>query len=129
VHLGPLRFLLLDDGLEEVVRGFRSLCGKLIGFSLLGNKAEVVFDGADDAGLFPRLAFRGVLGGRFVRLPAALGEHPAAAASRLDQKNVVFVGRKRHNAGDKPLALGAVTCARMESASRHQNREMFTCLV
>ena len=108
MHLGPLGLLLLDLGLEEVVRGFGGLGGKLVGFPALGNQAEVVVDFAYYACLLPGLAFGGVLGRGLVRLPSALGEHPAAAPGRLDEEHVVFIGRERDDAGHEALALGAV---------------------
>ena len=100
VLLGPLSLLLLDGRFEEMVRGLGGLLGELVGSPLLRDEAEVVIDFAYYASLFPGLAFRGVLGRRFVRLPAAFWEHPATALCGLDQEHVVFVGGQRNNAGD-----------------------------
>lgn len=108
MHLRPLGLLLLDGGLEEMVRGLWGLSGELVGPPALRDKAEVVGYFYDDACLFPGFAFGGVLGGGLVRLPATFGEDPAAAARRLDEEDVVFVGRKRDNASDEPFALRAV---------------------
>ena len=98
--LWPDGFLLLDGGLEEMVRGFRGRGGELVGFSLLSNEAKIVVDLAYYASLFPGFAFRGVLGGGFVGLPAALGENPAAASGGLDEEHIELVGRERDHAGN-----------------------------
>lgn len=90
--LRPNSLLLLDGRFEEMVGCFRGFCRELVGFSLLGDEAEVVVDLAYYAGLFPGFAFRGVLGRGFVGLPAAFGEHPAAAPGGLDEEHVVLVG-------------------------------------
>jgi hypothetical protein len=111
VLLGPDGLLLLDRRLEELVGCFRRRGRELVGFPLLGNEAEVVVDFAYYARLLPGLALGGLLGRRLVRLPAALGEHPAAALGRLDEQHVVLVGRERDHAGDQSLALGAVAWA------------------
>lgn len=100
VLLGPLGFLLLDRGLEEMVRGLWGLRGELVGPALLGDEAEVVVDFAYYARLFPGLAFGRVLGGCLVSLPAAFGEDPAVAFGRLDEEDVVLVGGEGHDAGD-----------------------------
>ena len=100
VLLGPLGLLLLDGGLKEVVRGLWGLRRELVGPALLGDEAEVVVDFAYYAGLFPGLALGGVLGGCFVRLPAAFGEDPAIAFGGLDEQDVVFVGGEGDDAGD-----------------------------
>lgn len=100
VLLRPLSFLLLDSRFEEMVRGLWGLGGELVGSALLRDEAEVVVDLAYYAGFFPGFAFGGILGSRFVRLPAALGEHPSVPLGGLDEEHVVLVGRKRDNAGD-----------------------------
>jgi hypothetical protein len=110
VHLGPLGLLLFNLGLEEVVRGFGRLRGELVWLSALGNEAEVVVDVAYYARLLPGLTFGGVLGRRFVRLPATLWEHPAAAPGGLDEQDVVLVCRERDDARYQAFALGAVSC-------------------
>lgn len=84
VLLRPLGLLFLDGRLEEMVRGLGGLRGELIGSPLLRDEAEVIVDFTYYASLFPGLAFRGVLGRRFIRLPAAFGEHPATALCGLD---------------------------------------------
>lgn len=100
VLLRPLSFLLLDSRFEEMVRGLWGLGGELVGSALLRDEAEVVVDLAYYAGLFPGFAFGGILGSRFVRLPAALWKHPSVPLGGLDEEHVVLVGRKRDNAGD-----------------------------
>lgn len=100
MHLGPLCFLLLDNGLEKVIRGFGCGGRELVGSALLGDHAEVVADFADDASLFPGFTFGGILSGGFVELPAALREDPAATACGLDEKHIVLVGGKRNYARD-----------------------------
>lgn len=91
-----------------MIRGLGSLGGELIGPPALGDKAEIVVHLDNDACFFPGLAFGGILGGGFVSLPTAFRENPAAAARGLDEEHVVFIGRKRNNAGDEAFALGAV---------------------
>lgn len=100
MHLGPLCFLLLNNGLEEVVGGFGCGGGELVGPAFLGDHAEVVADFADDAGLFPGFTFGGVLSGGFVKLPTALGEDPATTTCGLDEKHIVLVGGERNYARD-----------------------------
>ena len=100
MHLGPLGFLLLYSRFEEMIRGLWGLGRELVGFSPLWNKAEVVVDFANNAGLFPGLTFGGILSGRFVRLPTAFGEHPAAAAGGLYKEHVVLVRGERNNTCD-----------------------------
>ena len=100
VLLRPLSFLLLDGRFEEMVRGLWGLGGELVGSSLLGDEAEVVVDLAYYASLFPGFAFGGILGSRFVRLPATFWEHPSVSLGGLDEEHVVLVGRKRDNTGD-----------------------------
>jgi hypothetical protein len=124
VLLWPDGLLLLDRGLEEMVRGFWSRGRELVGFPLLCDEAEIVVDLAYYASLFPGFAFRGVLGRRFVRFPAALGEDPAAASGGLDEENVVLVGRKRNHAGNESLALRAIACTRLAGSAK-TNGEMF----
>jgi hypothetical protein len=109
VHFRPLRLLFFHDALEEMVGGFGCLCCELFGPSSFGYDAEIVGYSADDPGLFPRFTLRGILGGCFVRLPAALREDPAVALGRLDKQDVVFVGGEGYNAGNQPFALRAVT--------------------
>lgn len=108
VHFGPLCFLLLDSGLEEVVRGFRGVGCELVGSPPLRDQAEVVVHFDDDAGLFPCFAFGGILGRGLVRLPATFREDPSTASRGLDEEYIVLVGRKRDDAGDEAFALGAV---------------------
>lgn len=110
MHLRPLGFLLLDNGFEEMIRGFRSLSGELVGFSSLRDEAEVIVDFANDAGFFPGFALGGILGGRLIRLPSTFREHPATSPGGLDEKNVVLVGRERDNSGNQALSLGPITC-------------------
>lgn len=119
MHFWPLGLLLFDGRFEEMVRGFGRLGGELIGSPPLGDEAEVVVDLDDDAGLFPSFALGSILGGGLVRLPSALGENPAAASGGLDEEHVVFVGRKRNNAGHEALALGAVPWSQVRSEFRN----------
>jgi hypothetical protein len=120
VLLWPDGLLLLDRRLEELVRGFRGRGRELVGFPLLCDEAEIVVDLAYYASLFPGFAFRGVLGRRFVRFPAALGEDPAAASGGLDEEHVVLVGRKRNHAGNEPLALRTIACTRSAGSAEKQ---------
>lgn len=98
--LGPLSLLLLDGGFEEMVRGLWGVRGELVGPALFGDEAEVIVDLAYYAGFFPGLALGSILGGCFVRLPAAFGEDPAVAFGRLDEQDVVLVGGEGDHAGD-----------------------------
>ena len=100
MHLGPLCLLLLDDSLEEVVRGFGCSSCELIGPALLRDHAKVITDFADDAGLFPGLTFGSVLSGCFIELPTAFGEDPAATTCGLDKEHVELVGGERNNTCD-----------------------------
>ena len=108
VHLRPLCFLLLDSGLEEVVRGLWGVGRELVGSPPLWDQAEVVVHFDDDASLFPCFAFGGILSRGLVRLPATFREDPSATSGRLDEEHVILVGRKRNDAGDEAFALGAV---------------------
>lgn len=108
MHLRPLGLLLLHGSFKEVVRGLGGLGGELIGPPPFRNEAEVVVDFDDDAGFFPSFALGSILGCGLVGFPSSFGEHPSTAAGGLDEEHVVFVGRKRNNAGDETFALGAV---------------------
>lgn len=110
MHLRPLGFLLLDNSLEEVIRGFWGVWCELIRLSPLSNEAKVIVDFTYYASLFPGFAFGRVLGGCLVRLPAAFWEDPAVAFGGLDEEHVVLVGRKGDNARNESLALGAISC-------------------
>lgn len=106
----PRSLLRIDNGLEKLIGGFGGFGGELVEFPLLGNEAQVIFDGADYAGLFPGLPFGSILSRGFVVFPAALGKNPAALSCGLDEENVVFVFGEGDNAGDETLALGSVAC-------------------
>jgi hypothetical protein len=100
-----------------MIRGFRRRSSELAGFPLFGDEAKIVVDLAYYAGLFPSFAFRSILGSRFVRFPASLGEDPAASSGGLDKEHVVLVGGERNYAGDESLALRTVACGRISLRS------------
>lgn len=110
VHLGPLGLLLLDRGLEEMIRGLWGLGGELVGLPPFGDQAEVVGDFADDASLFPGLALGSLLYRRLVELPAALGKNPSATPGGLDEEYVELVGGERNYAGNESFTLCTIAC-------------------
>ena len=123
-----MRFLLLDLGLKKVIRGLRGLGGELLRSPPLGDQAEVVVDLADDAGLFPSLTLGGILCGGLVGLPAAFGEDPAAAPGRLDEQDVVLVGRERDDASNEAFTLRAVACKLVRNV-RNSGARVLTLVV
>lgn len=61
-----------------------------------------------DASFFPGLSLSGFLAS-LIRLPAALGQHPAFAPGRLNQQYIVLIGSERYDASDETFALSVVT--------------------
>lgn len=130
MHFGPLCFLPVDGAFEEMIRRLGCLCRQLDVFPRVRDYAQVVFDGADDAGLFPGFSLSGFLCGGLVRFPAAFRENPIAATCRLDEQDVEIVLRQGHKTGNESFSLCSVACGGVSfilgGAKTHhgRNREM-----
>lgn len=105
--LGPVDLLAGDGDFVELVEGLGGVLGDLLGGAGLGDLAEVVVDGAHDAGLLPGLTLGG-LGAGLVGLPAAFGEDPAGAAGGLDEEDVGAGLVQGDHAGDEAFSGVAV---------------------
>lgn len=112
MHFGPLCCLAVDSDFIKLIQCFRCVLGKLLGGAHFGDLAQIALDGTNYSGLFPSFAASCLLCSAFVRLPAALGEDPAAAAGRLDDEDFGFVARKRHHTSDETLTLSTISCDR-----------------
>ena len=112
MRLGPRLLLLLDPHLVEAITRPRSKRPVLLDLRLrplLLDLAQIGFDFALDAGLFPGFAARRFVLGRFVRFPAAFGQDPAFAGGGLDEEDLGAVCGEGDHAGYQTLAVGTVS--------------------